>query len=236
MSNKYAEIIYDNIVQGRFVRRFNRFAAEVMIGGQRETVHVKNTGRLAELLLPDAKVALQKAGDPKRKTAYDLISVFKPGLEWVNIDSLVPNKLVKQYLEQADYDLVRPEYTYGNSRFDFYMEKGEAKYLAEVKGCTLAADRQKGTGLFPDAPTQRGVKHLHELAKAAGEGWLCSVIFVIQMNGITRVMPNHDTHPEFGEALAQAVKAGVRVLCLECHVEADRISITGSDEDGSLYL
>ena len=157
------------------MRRLNRFAAEVLIDGKKEKVHVKNTGRLRELLLPGAKVTLQKASDPNRKTAYDLISVYKSGLEWVNIDSLVPNKLMKQYLMGLDFDMVKPEFTFGNSRFDFYMERDGEKYLTEVKGCTLAADLERGTGLFPDAPTERGVKHLDELAAAAVSlpGCLC---------------------------------------------------------------
>ena len=120
--------------------------------------------------MPGAKVTLQKASDPNRKTAYDLISVYKPELEWVNIDSLVPNKLMKLQLMSMNYDVVRPEYTFGDSRFDFYMERDGEKYLTEVKGCTLAADLERGTGLFPDAPTERGVKHLDELAAAAPKG------------------------------------------------------------------
>ena len=219
-------IKYENTVPGTFVRRINRFVAEVMIDGKTERVHVKNTGRLRELLLPGAKVTLQKASDPGRKTAYDLISVYKAGLEWVNIDSLVPNKLMKQYLMSLDYDVVKPEYTFGDSRFDFYMEKDGEKYLTEVKGCTLAADLEKGIGLFPDAPTERGVKHLNELASAAKQGYHCSIAFVIQMNGIHRVLPNNATQPEFGAALERAAEAGVQILYYSCRVEADSIEIT----------
>lgn len=245
--NKKASILYPNTIPAAFLRRLNRFTAEVLIDGKTETVHVKNTGRLKELLLPDAEVTLQKSGNPNRKTAYDLISVHKPGLGWVNIDSLVPNALMKLYLENQGYDLVKPEYTYGKSRFDFYMEKDSEKYLTEVKGCTLAADRgeneitgipgvgEKGIiglpgekeiiGLFPDAPTERGVKHLNELAEAAKAGYHCAISFVIQMNGIRRVLPNDETQPAFGEALAQAVEAGVQVICYQCRVEKDRIEI-----------
>ena len=195
-------IRYTDTIPGIFVRRLNRFTAEAMIDGQSEKVHEKNTGRLRELLLPEAKVMLQKSDNPGRKTAYDLISVYKPGLEWVNIDSLVPNALVKQYLETRGYDLVKAEYTYGKSRFDFYMEKDGEKYLTEVKGCTLAADLNgRKIGLFPDAPTERGVKHLNELAEAAKAGYHCSISFVIQMNGIRQVLPNDETPPEFGRAL-----------------------------------
>ena len=229
-------IKYDNTVPGTFIRRINRFVAEVAINGNTEKVHVKNTGRLRELLVPGAEVTLQKASDPNRKTAYDLISVYKPKLEWVNIDSLVPNKLMKLQLMSMNYDVVKPEYTFGDSRFDFYMERDGEKYLTEVKGCTLASDLERGTGLFPDAPTERGVKHLDELAAAAGKGYHCRIAFVIQMNGIHTVFPNDDTQPEFGQALNRAVKAGVQVICYGCHVEADKIQITGVVEDTGRYM
>ena len=231
MTSTPSTIKYENTVTGTFVRRLNRFAAEVLIDGKKEKVHVKNTGRLRELLLPGAKVTLQKASDPNRKTAYDLISVYKSGLEWINIDSLVPNKLMKQYLMGLDFDMVKPEFTFGNSRFDFYMERDGEKYLTEVKGCTLAADLERGTGLFPDAPTERGVKHLDELAAAAKKEYHCQAAFVIQMNGIHTVLPNDDTHPEFGQALRRAVAAGVQVAFYECHVEADSIKITGINDN-----
>ena len=220
------EIIYENTVAGIFVRRINRFTAEVLIDGETELVHVKNTGRLQELLLPEAKVTLQKKLNENRKTAYDLISVYKPKLKWVNIDSLAPNDLIKQQLTSLNYDLVKPEYTYGNSRIDFYMERNGEKFLTEVKGCTLADDLHPGIGLFPDAPTERGVKHLHELTKAAKEGYHCTIAFVIQMNGIHRVFPNEAKQPEFKEALVQAAKAGVQIVCYSCHVEAESIKIT----------
>ncbi len=235
MSRPKAIIQYDNTVPAIFVRRVNRFVAEVMIDGDIEKVHVKNTGRLKELLVPKAKVTLQKSAKLSRKTAYDLISVYKPGLKWVNIDSLAPNELMKQYLMSLDYDVVKPEYTYGDSRFDFYMERRGEKYLTEVKGCTLAADTARGIGLFPDAPTERGVKHLDELAAAAKEGYHCQIAFVIQMNGIHMVFPNNDTQPEFGQALARAAKAGVQVACYGCHVEADSIKITGVVGDTGRY-
>ena len=218
-----AIIRYENTVSGTFVKRVNRFTAQVMIGGRQETVHVKNTGRLGELLIPGAEITLAKAENPKRKTAWDLISVYKADLGWVNIDSLAANGLMKQLLQSRDYDLVKAEYTYGASRFDFYMERGEDRFLTEVKGCTLAHDIEKGTGLFPDAPTSRGVKHLKELTAAAGKGYHCSIAFVIQMNGIHTVLPNDTTHPEFAQALAAAADAGVEIAYHSCQVEADRI-------------
>ena len=236
MSIDKAEIRYENTVPGIFLRRNNRFTAEVLVEGKPETVHVKNTGRLKELLLPRAKITLQKMDQTVRKTAYDLISVYKPGLEWVNIDSLVPNKLMKLQLMGMNYNLVKSEYRYGDSRFDFYMERGDERCLMEVKGCTLAVDLDRGTGMFPDAPTSRGVKHLEELAAAVKKGYHCQIAFVIQMNGIHRVIPNHVTHPEFGRALTQAAKAGVQVLCYSCYVEADRIRITGVTDDTGRYV
>lgn len=229
-------IIYENTVQGSFVRRINRFTAEVLIDGNPEIVHVKNTGRLGELLLPKAKVTLQKATDPNRKTAYDLISVYKSKLKWVNIDSLAPNALMKQELMSLNYDLVKPEYTFGNSRVDFYMERGGEKYLTEVKGCTLASDLQRGIGLFPDAPTERGVKHLHELAEAAKQGYHCTIAFVITMNGIHLVFPNNETQPEFGQAMREAAKAGVQIVYYSCHVEADSVKLTNIVGDTARYL
>ena len=235
MSKPKPFIQYENTVPATFVRRINRFVAEVLIDGKPEQVHVKNTGRLQELLLPNAKVTLQRADNPERSTAYDLISVYKPRLKWVNIDSLAPNELMKQQLMGLGYDVIKPEYTFGGSRFDFYMERDGEKYLTEVKGCTLAADLKRGIGLFPDAPTERGVKHLDELAAAASEGYHCQIAFVIQMNGIHMVFPNDDTQPEFGQAMVRAAKAGVQVAYYGCHVEADSIKITGVVGDTGRY-
>lgn len=213
---------YDNIVYGKFHSRPNRFIAKVWVGEELETVHVKNTGRCRELLLPNTSVALEVCDNPNRKTKYDLISVYKEKLGWVNIDSQAPNKVVKEWLEKQEYTLIKPEYTYGDSRIDFYMEKGEQKYLMEVKGCTLEID---GIGYFPDAPTERGIKHLHELSRAAKEGFICYAAFVIQMEGIREVRANVTTHAEFGKALEEAKAAGVQVLCLECRVTEDTLEI-----------
>ena len=139
-----------------------------------------------------------------------------------NIDSQAPNKVVKEWLAGRAFDTVVPEYTYGNSRIDFYMERGNQKYLMEVKGCTLEVD---GIGYFPDAPTERGVKHLHELICAAGEDYRAIAAFVIQMDGVTEVRPNVATHPEFAAAFAEAVAAGVQILMLPCHVEPDSLTV-----------
>ncbi|MDY4892091.1 MAG: DNA/RNA nuclease SfsA, partial [Agathobacter sp.] len=200
--------------------RPNRFIAHVELNGKVETVHVKNTGRCRELLFPGADVILSHSGNPSRKTAYDLIAVYKEGLGLVNIDSQAPNQVVKEWLKGQAFTLVRPEYGYGDSRIDFYMEKGNKRYLMEVKGCTLERD---GIGYFPDAPTERGVKHLHELTKAVSEGYQAYLTFVIQMEGVTKVLPNIETHPEFGEALQTAQEAGVKVVYLPCQVEEDEI-------------
>lgn len=213
---------YDDVVRGIFLDRPNRFVAHVEIGGKEETVHVKNTGRCRELLLPGVEVALQRADSPGRKTAYDLISVFKPSLGWVNIDSQAPNAVVREWLSERDFDLVKPEYRFGDSRIDFYMEKGEERYLLEIKGCTLEIG---GTGFFPDAPTLRGVKHLRELAEACRQGYRCGVGFVIAMEGVDEVRPNVETHPEFGKALDEASDAGVEILFMTCSVTPDSLKI-----------
>ena len=155
------------------------------------------------------------------------IKVHKQGLGWVNMDSQAPNKVVGEWLAKQGYDYIKPEFTYGKSRIDFYMEKGEQKYLLEIKGCTLEVD---GIGYFPDAPTERGVKHLHELAQAQRKGYQCAVAFVIQMEGITEVRPNVRTQPEFGTALAEAKAAGVQVLFLLCHVGRDSLEIVEQRE------
>lgn len=213
---------YNNITKAIFIKRPNRFIAEVDIDGHREIVHVKNTGRCKELLVPGCEVWLNAPGTPDRKTRYDLVAVRKNTGVLFNIDSQAPNKVVKEWLDRQDYDKVVPEYTYGDSRIDFYMEKAGEPFLMEVKGCTLEFD---GIGYFPDAPTERGVKHLRELAKAARAGIKARLAFVIQMDGISEVRPNITTHPEFGTALSEAKEAGVEVLFLKCHVEPDLLEI-----------
>ncbi|WP_173472358.1 DNA/RNA nuclease SfsA [Eubacterium ruminantium] len=213
---------YNNITPGIFLKRPNRFIAEVEIDGQKETVHVKNTGRCRELLIPGCEVWLTEPGTPGRKTKYDLVAVRKSSGVLFNIDSQAPNKVVKEWLETMDYDRVVPEYTYGDSRIDFYMERGKEKFLMEVKGCTLEVD---GVGYFPDAPTERGVKHIRELIKAKKAGFNAILAFVIQMDGVMEVRPNIEMHPEFGEAMNDAKMAGVEILFLTCHVEPDKLEI-----------
>lgn len=213
---------YDNITRAVFLKRPNRFIAEVNIDGHREVVHVKNTGRCKELLIPGCEVWLTAPGTPDRKTKYDLVAVRKDNGILFNIDSQAPNKVVKEWLDGQNYDRIVPEYTYGDSRIDFYMERGDEHYLMEVKGCTLEVG---GIGYFPDAPTERGVKHLHELATAVGNGYKAMLVFVIQMDGVSEVRPNVETHAEFGIALDEAKSAGVEVLFLKCHVEPDTLEI-----------
>ena len=219
---------YPDITEGKFIDRPNRFVAHVEINGHPETVHVKNTGGCRELLLPGSRVILNHSDNPNRKTAYDLVAVYKESLGLVNIDSQAPNQVMKEWLSAQGFDVIHPEYTYGNSRMDFYMERRKAvqnaseRYLLEVKGCTL---EKEGIGYFPDAPTLRGVKHLHELIKAAGEGYRAMLAFVISMPKVTKVLPNVETHPEFGEALAEAKAAGVQILELPCKVTEDGLEI-----------
>ena len=192
------------------------------LDGRRETVHVKNTGRCRELLLPGAEVWLTAPGTEGRKTKYDLVTVQKENGLLVNIDSQAPNMVVREWLVRQEYDVIIPEYTYGESRIDFYLERGMERTLMEVKGCTLEIN---GTGYFPDAPTDRGVKHLRELAKAVKDGYRAALAFAIQMDGITEVRANIQTHPEFGTAMEEAAAAGVEILFLPCHVEPDGLAV-----------
>ncbi len=210
---------YRNVIPAVFMDRPNRFIAHVEMDGCRETAHVKNTGRCRELLLPGAEVWLSGSENPARKTAWDLIAVRKEGGLLVNIDSQAPNAVAREWLETQNLDVIRPEYVYGQSRLDFMMERGNERFLMEVKGCTLERD---GIGYFPDAPTERGARHLRELANAAG--YQSILLFVIQMDGIDEVRGNRETDPAFCEALENAKKAGVRVLFLPCHVEPGELS------------
>lgn len=214
---------YSKVVKGIFESRPNRFIAHVWIDGILETVHVKNTGRCKELLIPGVTVILEDCQNPNRKTRYDLIAVYKEGLGLINMDSQAPNKVVAEWLAKQDYDYIKPEYKFGNSRVDFYKEKNGEKYLMEVKGCTLEID---GIGYFPDAPTERGVKHLRELAAASKDGYHCSIAFVIQIPVISIVLPNEVTHPEFKQAFEEAIEAGVEVYYLQCDIKENALEIT----------
>lgn len=214
---------YENIQPGKFIDRPNRFIARVEIDGNIENVHVKNTGRCRELLLPGAEVYLTEPGTPGRKTKYDMVAVRKADGVLFNIDSQAPNKVVREWLSDQDFDRIVPEYTYGDSRIDFYMERRNKRYLMEVKGCTLEIE---GIGYFPDAPTERGVKHVRELIRATAAGYHAILAFVIQMDGVTEVRANTATHPEFGEAMKEAEKSGVIIMMLPCHVTPDRLVVT----------
>lgn len=216
---------YPQVLPARFLSRPNRFVAQVEVDGRTETVHVKNTGRCRELLVPGRTVYLTPGNNPKRKTPYDLIAVDKDGL-LVNMDAQAPNQVFAEWAKAGHFvpglTLLRPETTWGNSRFDFYWEAGERRGFVEVKGCTLEED---GHCRFPDAPTTRGVRHLQELEASLQEGYEAAVCFVIQMAGMKDFAPNDATHPEFGAALRQAAAAGVQVLALECTVTPDTLTM-----------
>lgn len=222
---------YQNIQKAVFLSRPNRFIAKVLVDGVEETVHVKNTGRCKELLVPGCTVYLEKSSNPARKTVYDLVTVGKAGADGscrvINMDSQAPNRLFAEWARAGHFvpglTLLRPETTWGHSRFDFYWEAGERRGFVEVKGCTL---EEGGWTYFPDAPTQRGVKHLEELLLAKQEGYEAAVCFVIQMADVRGFSPNDRTHPEFGEALRRAAKAGVEVLAYECNVIPGEVYIT----------
>ena len=216
---------YENMVAGRFLRRPNRFIAHIQINGKEEICHVKNTGRCKELLPEGAQVWCQAFGDPRRKTKFDLITVRK-GHRLINMDSQAPNKAAGEWLAAGGLgpvEKLRAEAKWGDSRFDFYFEKeGQPCYL-EVKGVTLEND---GICAFPDAPTERGAKHLRELADLAKQGYGAYVLFVIQMADVKYLHPNDDTDPAFGQALRQAQAAGVKVLAMCCGVGIDSMEIT----------
>ena len=216
---------YQRIYKGTFLERPNRFIAYIKINGKQETVHVKNTGRCRELLIPGAEVYVQKSDNPERKTGWDLIGV-KKGDRLINMDSQIPNRIVKEWLEAGNLitgiTKIRPEYTYGNSRLDLYVEAGERKILIEVKGVTL---EEEGVVRFPDAPSERAVKHVDELIKAVEDGYEAYVFFVIQMDEVRYFTPNRDTHREFAEALVRAAEAGVHITAYDCCVETDSIAV-----------
>ncbi|MCI8591671.1 MAG: DNA/RNA nuclease SfsA [Lachnospiraceae bacterium] len=215
---------YPKLIDASFVKRNNRFSAEVMIEGVRETVHVKNTGRLGELLLPGVSVFLEKAQNPNRKTAWDLVAVMKDG-GMVSIDSQLPNALAQEWLAGGAFGEItylKREKTFGQSRFDLYFEYEGKRAFMEVKGVTL---NDGGTARFPDAPTERGVKHVRELIRAAGQGYEAWILFVIQMKGVARMAPNWRTHREFGEALKEAKEKGVHIRAMDCVVSREGVRI-----------
>lgn len=216
---------YERIEKAVFLERPNRFIAYTELNGRKETVHVKNTGRCAELLVPGASVYIQRSANPDRKTKWDLISVEK-GERMINMDSQIPNRLVEEWIRGGhlfrDVTLVRPETTYGNSRFDLYVEAEGKRIFIEVKGVTL---EENGVCRFPDAPSERAVKHLEELILAKQEGYETYVFFVIQMKDVRYFTPNTDTHPAFAESLRRAAAAGVHILAYDCTVSPDSIEI-----------
>ena len=216
---------YNNIVEGKFLSRPNRFIANVEINGKTETVHVKNTGRCRELLVPNATVFLEKSDNPLRKTQYDLVAVYKDNL-LKNMDSQIPNDVAFEWLKLGDIfskdAKIRREVTHNKSRFDFYIEDGNRKIFLEVKGCTLEQD---GIAMFPDAPTERGVKHIEELIDCVSEGFEAYILFVIQMKGPKIFKPNDNTHKAFGDALRKASQSGVRILAYNSIVTENSIKI-----------
>ncbi len=218
---------YENIVKGKFLSRPNRFIAYAEINGQAEKCHVKNTGRCRELLVPGCDIWLERAKNPERKTRFDLVAVRK-GERLINMDSYAPNLAAGEFLPKLFPDSeIKPEYTYGNSRFDFYIKYNGKKIFLEVKGVTL---ENNGIVMFPDAPTERGVKHLLELIKCAEEGYGAYLLFVVQMSGVKYFTPNDETHPQFGETLRQAAERGVHILAYDGAVTPEEMKINAPVE------
>lgn len=219
-------MLYKDILSGYFIERPNRFIAHVNINGQAEVCHVKNTGRCKELLKEGSLVYVQKNDDPKRKTKYSLIAVQKGDL-LINMDSQAPNKAVYEWLQEkqpwGEIKLLKPETKYKDSRFDFYLETDTEKMFIEVKGVTL---EDNGVVSFPDAPTERGVRHITELIESISEGYKAAVIFVIQMEGVKYFTPNRKTHAAFADILRKASLNGVKIMALECAVRPDSMKIT----------
>lgn len=220
---------YENMIEARFVRRPNRFIAYCDYAGTEVTAHVRNTGRCRELLIPGVPVFLEKARDPERKTQFSLITVVKNG-RYVNIDSTAPNKVFHEAVKANPILLgdewpvthIQPEARFEDSRFDFCLESGHQKAYVEVKGVTL---EEGNIALFPDAPTERGIKHMKGLMRAKAEGYGAYMVFIVQMKDVSAFSPNIKTHPQFGEVLKEAQKAGVSVLCYDCHVGMDYLTL-----------
>ena len=212
---------YEKVCSARFLARPNRFIARVLINGAEETVHVKNTGRCRELLLPGAEVILSESDNPARKTRCDLIAVYKGGM-LINMDSQAPNAAAGELLTRLFPGCALfPEHRYGHSRFDFYLEQGQRRIFVEVKGVTL---EREGRAMFPDAPTERGLRHLRELAAARQEGFEAYILFLVQMKGCHVFSPNSETDPAFAAALREAAGQGVNVLCYDCLVTPDSMT------------
>ncbi len=209
---------YESVLEARFVSRPNRFIANVTVNGAPAVCHVKNTGRCRELLIPGARVYLEPSENPARRTSYDLIAVEK-GERLINMDAAAPNKVFREYLEAGRLypapTRIRPETVFGASRLDFYVEAGERRAFCEVKGVTLEED---GVVRFPDAPTERGVRHLRELIRCVEAGFEAWAVFVIQMGSVRYFEPNRATHPAFADALREAQRAGVNLLAFDCSV------------------
>lgn len=219
---------YNKICKGKFISRPNRFIANVEIDDKVEVCHVKNTGRCKELLIPGAVVYLEVSTNPNRKTKYDLIAVEKVEL-LINMDSQAPNKVVKEWLAAGglypEPGTIKAEYSYGESQIDFYIEDENRRALIEVKGVTLERD---GVAAFPDAPTERGIKHIRHLIRALREGYEAYLVFVIQFKPVKYFVPNDSTHPAFGQVLREAAEAGVGVLAYDCKVTADTMLLDHS--------
>lgn len=235
---------YEKIETAVFKSRPNRFIAHVETERGMEVCHVKNTGRCKELLVPDARIWVQRNDNPARKTALDLIAVQKGNL-LINMDSQIPNRVAEEWLRGGHFAIqlsdgeqhvfsketrIRPETRYGDSRIDLYLEDRDVRMFLEIKGVTLEED---GVARFPDAPTERGVKHVHELIRCHEDGYEAGILFVIQMKGVHRMEPNDRTHPAFGEALRDAARAGVHIMAVDCLVEPDSIC---ADEEVEVRL
>lgn len=216
---------YRTVVPGRFLCRPNRFIAQVETAAGVQTVHVKNTGRCRELLVPGASVYLEQSANPRRKTAFDLIAVDKGGL-LINMDAQAPNRVFAEWAGAGNFlpdcTALRREYIYGDSRLDFCLETPGGLHLVEVKGVTL---EEGGAARFPDAPTERGVRHIQELRRAVEAGLGATLFFVVQMEGMRSVAPNDETHPAFGRALREAAAAGVRVCAWDCAVTPESLTL-----------
>ena len=215
---------YANMVPGRFLSRPNRFIAHVQIAGTEEICHVKNTGRCRELLVPGCTVWCQRSDNPNRKTKFDLIAVQK-GHRLINMDSQAPNAAAREWLLSGglgELENLKAETVQGDSRFDFGFVKDGKQCFLEVKGCTLEND---GVCAFPDAPTERGAKHLRGLTELARQGYGACVLFVIQMTDVQYIHPNDATDPTFGCALREAAAAGVQVLAVDCSITPDSMEI-----------